>query len=101
MTPATITGLSEPLREDLARDVGHRRAGKNEERRRTGAILSPDMSGLRMGDDFNFGIRVEPLRSLGEMRQCLFDLFFGILVIGEFARQVFLVSRHVEVAVAA
>ena len=101
MTPATITGLSEPLREDLARDVGHRRAAKDEERQRTETILRSDWSGRRMRDDFDFGVQVEPLRSLGEMRQCLFDLFFGILVIGEFAGQVFLVSRHVEVAVAA
>jgi len=46
-------------------------------------------------------VRREESRGLGQMRQCLFDLFFRILVIGEFACQVFLVSRHIEVAVAA
>jgi len=47
------------------------------------------------------GLCGEFLRSLGQMRQRFLDFLFRILVIGEFAGEVLLVSGHIEVAVAA
>jgi hypothetical protein len=57
--------------------------------------MSCDCVARSMGGDGS------PSRGFWQMRQRFLDLFLRVFVVGKFAGEVFLVSGHVEVAVAA